>query len=274
MEKHSLIERVRNDFRVSSGFVRTGQLSAVVGLVLLFLGTVSWILDHATIGLGLAALGIALLQLTSIAYSRASLLVAQNGLRITRKRETNDSEEDLALIELALQGLEDTIHRYGEEMKPASITSVPVSPGQAFAPDRAFAGFQNAYLAMSKNSIDTLVISSARLVSELKATIDIPAHSMHQLVSYDAAELAPLNNIRRYEQILVWVDPETDVQTLTPFVPYAWVSPDSKVLAGPTTNLVEKFFSHTGTGTPVKCIPTRIREDGFLRVAFERSLEA
>lgn len=275
MKQRSLVSRVGKDFNESSGFVRLGQLCAVFGVILLLLGPICLLVGFNKVGISLLSAGIALFQITVIAYSRASFLTSRKVLREVSKGAVadKDSDDDLALIELALQGLEDTIHSYGEEMKPSGVTSVAVSPVQTSSPERAVVGLQNAYLALSKNNVETLVISSARLISELKATIDIPISGLQQLVSYDNIESIQLNDIRRYEQILVWVDSETEVKSLNMFVPYAWVSPDATVLAGPTTNLVEKFFSHTAIGTDVKPLPTRIQEDGFLHVAFERSLE-
>ena len=273
MKQRSFVKRVAKGFSESSGFVRLGQLGVVLGIVLLLLGPLCLLFGFNKAGISFLAAGIAFLQIPVIAYARASFLATREVLRQVSKAVAVDHDDDLALVELALQGLEDTIHSYGEELKSRGGTPVAVSPVQSSSSERTVTELQNAYAVLSKSEAETLVISSARLISELKAAIDIPTNSLHRFVPYDDIELTQLNDIRRYEQILVWVDSNTEIQSVNQFVPYAWVSPDATVLAGPTTNLVEKFMSVTAIGTSVKPLPTRIPENGLLHVAFERSLE-
>lgn len=273
MEQRRLLTRVSKSIRESSGFVRIGQVCAILGIVIFLVGPICLLFGLNTIGICLLALGIVLVQVTAITYSRASYLQSLKQSKRASKEHAENSGDELAMIELALQGLENAIHSYGEGLQTHSVTAVSAEPTPSDTPERAFAGLQNAYIALSKNNLETLVISSARLISELRASMDIPAGSLNKLVSYDDDERRHLNDVRRYEQILIWVDPKTSVQSLTPFVPYAWVSPDATVLAGPTRNLVERFFSQTASGTVVKSLPTRIKEDGYLHVAFKRSLE-
>ena len=273
VKQRSFVKRVAKGFSESSGFVRLGQLGVVLGIVLLLLGPLCLLFGFNKAGISFLAAGIAFLQIPVIAYARASFLATREVLRQVSKAVAVDHDDDLALVELALQGLEDTIHSYGEELKSRGGTPVAVSPVQSSSSERTVTELQNAYAVLSKSEAETLVISSARLISELKAAIDIPTNSLHRFVPYDDIELTQLNDIRRYEQILVWVDSNTEIQSVNQFVPYAWVSPDATVLAGPTTNLVEKFMSVTAIGTSVKPLPTRIPENGLLHVAFERSLE-
>ena len=242
-------------------------------MLLLLLGVVLVFSEAYSFGLGILGMGLGLMQIGSILSSRESLIQVSKVNKQIRSTRSPENADDLALIELALQGLENAINDQQELLSTSKESYHDNSPKRQVPKFGSGPGFLDLFSKHVNSGTRTLVVTSQRLVRDVRENLGGAVNGYVRLVTYDCGKPLQLNDIMQFEKLLIWVDPRTDREGLERFIPYAWTGPDTEIVAGPNPNSISEFVSLTNLGTEVRPLIAQVVDDRYFHVAFQRSLE-